>query len=264
MVQIWRGLTNSANSEPTSPLCTHEAAAGADVVITSLMDDESVLGAVEGGGGVLSGLRPGAVHVGTTTVSPRCARTLAGMHAAHGSEYVSAPVVGRPDVAEAGQLISFVAGDAGAIVRCQAVVSAYSRAVLPVSATPAVANSLKLAVNYLLSTVVDVMGQVFAFGEKSGIEPQHLDMVLQTMFSHPGLQEYAARMRERRFDDVGFDLLGGLKDVQLILDASTEARVPLPFASVLRDKALTAVAHGLGGKDVSVVYEITRMHAGLK
>ena len=135
-----------------------EAAAGADVVITSLMDDESVVGAVEGGDGLLSGLRPGAVHVGTTTVSPRCARTLAGMHAAHGSEYVAAPVVGRPDVAEAGQLISFVAGDADAIARCQAVVSAYSRAVLPVSATPAVANSLKLAVNYLLSAVVDLMG----------------------------------------------------------------------------------------------------------
>jgi 3-hydroxyisobutyrate dehydrogenase-like beta-hydroxyacid dehydrogenase len=59
-------------------------------------------------------------------------------------------------------------------------------------------------------------------------------------------------------------LLGGLKDVQLILDASTEARAPLPFANVLRDKALTAVAHGLGAKDVSVVYEITRMTAGLK
>jgi 3-hydroxyisobutyrate dehydrogenase-like beta-hydroxyacid dehydrogenase len=63
---------------------------------------------------------------------------------------------------------------------------------------------------------------------------------MQTMFSHPGLQEYAARMRERRFDDVGCDLLGGLKDVQLVLDASTKARVPLPFANVLRDKALTA------------------------
>ena len=56
-----------------------------------------------------------------------------------------------------------------------------------------------------------LMGQVLAFGGKSGIEPPHLDMVMQTMSSHPGLQEYATRMRERRFDDVGFDLLGGLK-----------------------------------------------------
>jgi 3-hydroxyisobutyrate dehydrogenase-like beta-hydroxyacid dehydrogenase len=241
-----------------------EAAAGADVVVTSLMDDQSVLDAVDGAVGVLRGLRPGAVHVGTTTVSPRCARTLTARHAAHGSDYVAAPVVGRPDVAEAGQLISFVAGDAAAIARCQAVVSAYSRAAIPVGTTPAVANSLKLAINYMLSAVVDLIGQVFAFGEKSGIEPQHLDMVMQTMFNHPGLQEYAARMRERRYDDVGFDLLGGLKDVQLILDASTEARAPLPFASVVRDKALTAVAHDLGAKDVSVVYEITRMNAGLK
>ena len=240
-----------------------EAAAGADVVVTSLMDDQSVLDTVEGAQGVLKGLEPGAVHVGTTTVSPRCARMLTAMHAAHGSHYVAAPVVGRPDVAEAGQLVSFLAGDAGAMARCQAVVSAYSRAVMPVSATPAVANSLKLAVNYLLSAVVDLMGQAFAFGEKSGIERQHLDMVLQAMFSHPGLQEYATRMRERRYDDVGFDLLGGLKDVQLILDASTEARVPLPFANILRDKVLTAVALGLSAKDVSVTYEITRMSAGL-
>ena len=71
-------------------------------------------------------------------------------------------------------------------------------------------------------------------------------------------------MRERRYDDVGFDLLGGLKDLQIILDAATETRVPLPFANVVRDKALTAIAHGLDAKDVSVVYEITRMTAGLK
>jgi 3-hydroxyisobutyrate dehydrogenase-like beta-hydroxyacid dehydrogenase len=240
-----------------------EAAANADVVVTSLMDDQSVLDAVEGGDGVLRGLRPGAVHVGATTVSPGCARTLAAMHAAHGSDYVAAPVLGRPDVADAGQLTSLVAGDAGAIARCHAVISAYSRAVMPVSVTPAVANSLKLAVNYLLFATVDLMGQAFAFGEKSGIEPQHLDMVMQTMFSHPGLQGYAARMRERRFDDVGFDLLSGLKDVQLVLDASTEARAPLPFANVIRDKTLTGLARGLGAKDVSVLYEITRINAGL-
>jgi 3-hydroxyisobutyrate dehydrogenase-like beta-hydroxyacid dehydrogenase len=162
-----------------------------------------------------------------------------------------------------GQLITFVAGDPDAIARCQPVVSTYSRVVMPVSATPAVANSLKLAVNYMLCAIVDLIGQVFVFGEKSGINPQYLDLVTQTMFSHPGLQEYAARMRERRFDDVGFDLLGGLKDVQVILDASTETRVPLPFANAIRDKALTAVAHGLGAKDVSAVYEITRICAGL-
>jgi len=240
------------------------AAVGADVVVTSLMDDQSVLAAVEGGEGILEQLRPGAVHVGTTTISPRCAATLAALHRTHGSDYVAAPVVGRPDLAEAGRLTSFVAGDAGAIARAHPVCSAYSQAVIPVGSTPAVANSLKLAVNYIIYAVVDLMGQVYAFGEKSGIDPQHLGMVMQTMFGHPGLQEYAARIRDRRFDDVGFDLLGELKDVLLILDASTEVRAPVPFAGVVRDKLLTAAAQGLGAKDCSAVYEVTRMNAGLK
>jgi len=240
-----------------------EAAAGAQVVVTNLMDDQSVLDVTAGPEGLLQRLQAGAIHIGTTTVSPRCATRLAALHAAHGSHYVAAPVLGRPHVAEAGQLVSFVAGDADVIVRCQPVVSAYSRAVMPVSATPAVANSLKLVANYMLCATVDLIGQVFVFGEKSGIDPQYLDMVTQTMFSHPGLREYTTRMRARRFDEVGFDLLGGLKDVELILDASTETRAPLPFANVARDKVLTAIAHGLGAKDVSVAYEVTRMCAGL-
>jgi len=240
-----------------------DAAAGAQIVVTSLMDDQSVLDATAGAEGLLQRLPPGAVHIGTTTISPRCAGRLAALHAAHGSDYLAAPVMGRPHVAEAGELISLVAGGAGAIERAHAVLSAYSQAVIPVSSTPAVANSLKLAINYMVCAVADLMGQAYAFGEKSGIDPQQLRMVMQTMFSHPGLQEYASRIHERRFDDVGFDLLAELKDVQLILEASTDARAPLPFANIVRDKVLSALAHGLGAKDCSAVYEITRMCAGL-
>jgi 3-hydroxyisobutyrate dehydrogenase-like beta-hydroxyacid dehydrogenase len=240
-----------------------DAAAGAQILVTSLMDDQSVLDATAGPQGLLQGLPPGAVHVGTTTVSPRCAGRLAALHAAHGSDYLAAPVVGRPHVAEAGQLISLVAGDAGAFERAHAVLGAYSQSVIPISSTPAVANSLKLAINYMVGAVADLMGQVYAFGEKSGIDPQHLRLVMQTMFNHPGLQEYASRIHERRFDDVGSDLLTELKDVQLILEASTDVRAPLPFASIVRDRVLTALAHGLGAKDCSAVYEVTRMYAGL-
>jgi 3-hydroxyisobutyrate dehydrogenase-like beta-hydroxyacid dehydrogenase len=240
------------------------AATRAQIVVTSLMDDQSVLDASAGPEGLLQGLSPGAVHIGTTTVSARCADQLAVLHAAHGSDYLAAPVVGRPQVAEAGQLVSLVAGEARAVERAHSVLSAYSQAVLPVSSTPAVANSLKLAINYMVCVVADLMGQVYAFGEKSGIDPQHLRVVMQTMLSHPGLQEYASRIHERRFDDVGFDLLSELKDVQLILDASTDACAPLPFANIVHDKVLTALARGLGAKDCSAVYEITRMCAGLE
>ena len=240
-----------------------EAVAGADVVVTSLMDDRSVLDALEGPDGVLAGLSRDAIHIGATTVSPRCAREVAALHAAHGSRFVAAPVLGRPDVAEAGQLHTFVAGDPDAIARCEPVLQAYTAGVLNLGPNPAVASSLKLAVNYILSVGIDLMGQVYAFAEKSGIDANLMGQVMATLFASPALPGYSDRIRDRAFDEVGFALPAGLKDVDLFLDASAEARAPLPFAAIVRDHVVAALARGLEHKDWSAVSEIARVNAGL-
>jgi 3-hydroxyisobutyrate dehydrogenase-like beta-hydroxyacid dehydrogenase len=240
------------------------AVTGADVVVTNLMDDQSVLEVVAGDNGILAGLKRGAVHVGTSTVSPDCATRLAELHAAHGSTYIAGPVVGRPDVAEAGQLQTFVAGDAQAITRCGRIFAAYAVATFNLGAEPRLANSMKLAVNYVLMSLVELMGQVYAFGERSGIDLQLINLMLASIVAPPALKEYATRVRTRDFEPPGFELIAGLKDVQLVLQASTETRVALPYASTVRDKLLAAVAHGMEHKDWSAIYEITRMNAGLQ
>jgi 3-hydroxyisobutyrate dehydrogenase-like beta-hydroxyacid dehydrogenase len=241
-----------------------EAAAGADAAVTSLMDDQSVFDIVTGEQGVLAGLEPGGVHIGTTTVSPGHAAHMAELHAAHGSYYVAAPVVGRPDAAEAAQLRTFVAGDPAVITKCDALLRAYCQMVVNVGERHQVANSLKLAVNYMGVSLIELMGEVYAFGEKSGIDAQHLKLLMATMFPQPALQEYAERILARDFDEVGFALTAGLKDVELMLQASTDTRVALPYAGVIRDKFLTAIAHDMGHRDWSAIYEITRMNAGLE
>jgi len=76
-----------------------EAASGADIVITSLMGDDSVMSVVNGDSGLLAGMKPGAVHVSTSTISPDCATQLAEMHLSQGFQFVSAPVLGRQLVA---------------------------------------------------------------------------------------------------------------------------------------------------------------------
>jgi hypothetical protein len=49
-----------------------------------------------------------------------------------------------------------------------------------------------------------------------------------------------------------------------MLQASTDTRVALSYAAVIREKLLSAIAHGMGGKDWSAIYEVTRMNAGLE
>lgn len=240
-----------------------EVAEQADVVLTCLMGDESVMGIVSGDQGLLAGLGSDSIHVGLSTISPACADELARLHSQHSGEYVAGPVLGRPDVAEAGQLRTFVAGDADAISRCTPILKAYTSAIVPVGTDHAVANAMKICVNYVVSCVIELIGQIYAFGEKSGVDAPNLVMLMKTMFPLPAFQEYAERIQARDFEPAGFAMTGGLKDVELFLEAAGAVHVPLPFASVVRDKLHTAIANGMSDHDWSAIYEITRRQAGL-
>src|SRR5262245_13388567 len=46
-----------------------EASSDADIVVTSLMDDKSVFDVMLGEDGMLAGMRGGATHIGTSTIS---------------------------------------------------------------------------------------------------------------------------------------------------------------------------------------------------
>ena len=56
----------------------------------------------------------------------------------------------------------------------------------------------------------------------------------------------------------------GLKDVRLALAAGEKANVPLPFASVLRDAFIDAIAHGDANKDWAAIAKVAARSAGLE
>lgn len=239
-----------------------EAAAAAEIVVTNLMDDTSVLDMMTGENGILAGMRPGSIHIGTTTISPNLATRLAAMHAAHGSHYIAGPVAGRPDAAAAGKLFSFVAGEPEAIERSHPVISAYADRIIPMGTDPAVANSMKLVGNFMVASIIELIGQVYVFAEKRGVDPA----IVTGMFKQfmPATSEYVDRISSRNFGNAGFTLDGGLKDITLILAAAGEVNAPLPYASILRDKCLAAQARGMSQLDWSALTEISRINAGQK
>ncbi|HXT83675.1 MAG TPA: hypothetical protein VN704_05000 [Verrucomicrobiae bacterium] len=53
----------------------------------------------------------------------------------------------------------------------------------------------------------------------------------------------------RDFDNVGFPLSTAFKDVQLIMETSSDVHAPLPFANIIRDKLIAAIANDLAKKD---------------
>lgn len=239
-----------------------EAAAAADIVVTNLMDDASVLGAVSGDNGILAGMRPDAIHIGTTTISPSLSTRLGELHAAQGSHYVAGPVAGRPDAAAAGKLFTFVAGKPEWLERCRPVMDAYANRIIPMGEDPAIAMSMKLVGNFMVASLIELIGEAYVFAECRGVDPS----IITNMFKQfiPAAGEYVDRIGTRDFGRAGFTLDGGTKDITLILQAAAEVHAPLSYASVVRDKCLAAQARGMGQLDWSVMTETSRFDAGQK
>jgi 3-hydroxyisobutyrate dehydrogenase-like beta-hydroxyacid dehydrogenase len=241
-----------------------EAASAADVIVTMLMDDRSVLDTVQGPDGILAGMQPGAIHIGTTTASPNLNARLGKMHAESGTHYIGAPVGGRPDWAAAGKLLTFVAGKPDVIERARPVLKSYTAEIMVVGEDPAVAASFKLAGNFFVASLLDALGQMLLFAERRGIDPKLMANMFKSFMPHPGMQHYLDKISTHNYGaEAGFTLEAGLKDLQLMLDAAAEARVTLPYANVIRDHCLIALAHGMKDRDWSCFTEAVRIEAGL-
>jgi 3-hydroxyisobutyrate dehydrogenase-like beta-hydroxyacid dehydrogenase len=241
-----------------------EAAAQADVVLSCLMDDASVRENMIGDDGILAGIRSGAIHVGTSTVTPKASIEFAGLHAKKGSHYLAATFAGHPDHAAAGKLMSFVAGEPEVIERCRPVLDAYNAHLMIIGDNPALAASFKLTVNFFAACLLETMGEAFVFAEKQGLNLEVVSGMFKQLLQHPAMARYLDKIRTGNFEEVLGSTLDGVgsKDVRIILETAAGIQTPLPIASLVRDKILAAQARGLGLCDWSVFTEIARSNAG--
>ena len=241
-----------------------EAAERARIVITMLADDQAIDDVVFGERGLLAGMKPGAIHVGMSTVEPATSRRLAVAHRAQGSEYLAAPVFGRPEVAAEAKLYVIAAGPPGPLETALPVLRALSRGVSRVGDDPSRANLVKLAGNFLLAAMLETLAEAFALVEKAGLDRLAvLETLNGALFASPVYQTNGERMSRGAFSPPGFQLALGLKDIRLVLRTADQLGVPMPVAGVAYDHFLSAASRGRGGLDWTAVSEVVREAAGL-
>ena len=244
-----RGFDGATPSIADTPA---EAVREAEAAVTMLADDQAVEEVVLGGG-LLDALPADAVHVSMSTIGIAAARRLAALHAARDRAYVGAPVFGRPDVAEAQKLWVVAAGAADALARVRPLLQAVGRGITEIDDVPWHANLVKLGNNVMLSAMLETLGEVYALMRKGGVEPKRFLEAANSLFQSPVYANYGTIVAEGRHEPGLFKAALGLKDLRLALAAADELMVPLPVADLARDNLLTAVAHGDGDKDWSVL-----------
>jgi 3-hydroxyisobutyrate dehydrogenase-like beta-hydroxyacid dehydrogenase len=234
------------------------------IVMTMLADDAAVESLVFGDGGILASLPRGGIHISCSTIGVALSDRLTAAHLAAVQEFVSCPVFGRPDAAEGGRLAVVAAGPVEAVNRCKPLFESLGPKLLVVGEKPSLANVVKLSGNFLIASVLESLSEAVAFARKSGVDAATLmDFLTSTLFNAPVYKTYGGLIVEGNYDKVGFALPLGLKDTRLVLQAAEAKSVPMPIASVIRDRFLTAMARGNSNKDWSALGLIAAEDAGL-
>ena len=205
----------------------------ADVVVTMLADDAAIRDVVLPPG-VLGGARVGSVHVVMSTISVDLARELAQVHAEAAIGFVGAPVLGRPDVAAAGQLNVLIAGDPAAVEKAKPVFDVVGKKTWVLGSEPGQAYAAKIAANMMITMAIEAMAEALVLVDGNGVAAEDfIELILGTLFAGRAYEGYGAKILSGDHEP-GFRMRLGLKDLDLAVATGKATGRDLPMLAAVR------------------------------
>lgn len=239
-----------------------ELAARSDIVVSMVANDAALS---EVSDGLLNSSKKPSMHISMSTVSPDLITNLDKKHQEKGIAFLSAPVSGRPERAQAGTLWIFLAGASDVKKTATPILEAMSVKIFDLGDKPSAAALFKLCNNFMILSLIESFAEASTMIEKGGISTEKAAEIWGTsLFDSPVFHSYTPMICKRNFAEGGFALNLGLKDMRLLQDCADRAQVPMPFLSDMLDKMLASMNKGRENHDWSTIALLTRELAGLK
>ena len=255
--------TRSLADQGAKAAATVADACHGDAVITMLADDKALEAIALGDNGIIASLPKNTTHISCSTISVALAEKLTEAHAKAGQRFISATVFGRPEAAAAAKLFVVAAGGAETLATCAPLFDAIGQRTFILGDKPSIANLVKLSGNFLIASVIESLGEAMALVGKAGVDPHaYLEMLTSTLFSAPVYKTYGGLIAGNVFEPAGFAAPLGQKDIRLTLAAAENLNVPMPIASILRDRFLTLLAQGGETLDWSAIGKLAARDSG--
>jgi 3-hydroxyisobutyrate dehydrogenase-like beta-hydroxyacid dehydrogenase len=228
-----------------------EAAAGAEVVLSSLADDAAVGAAYTGLDGIVAGLQPGTIVCESSTIDPGTVRRLRPLVEDRGASLLDTPVSGSVSTVEAGQLTIMAGGDAAVLERARPVLDPLAKQVFHVGELGAGAV-MKLTVNSVLHGLNQALAEGLVLAERAGVARE----AAYEVFAASAIAAPFVHYKREAFEHPGqppvaFSLDLVAKDLDLILALAAQAGASMEQAATNREVVRAAVAAGLGDHDLS-------------
>lgn len=231
----------------------------ADLVFTCVPDDKALSDVILNGA-FIAALKPGAVVIDMSTVSPAISARVA-QHLGF-VPYLRSPVSGSTMMAEAGTLTALVSGPKAAFDALAPVFGAFTKLAFHLGEGEE-ARVLKLAVNSMVAATSVLLGEALALGRKGGLSHETmLAVITQSAVASPLIGYKKAMVISGDYEPAAtLDMLK--KDVELFLAAGQDLGVPLPMGELVQKTYQAASAQGLGERDFFVLVKEAERAAGL-
>jgi 3-hydroxyisobutyrate dehydrogenase len=229
-----------------------EAAAGADVIVSMVADDDASRSMWLGEHGALAAVSRGAVLVEASTLSTAWVAELAQAAARQGCELLDTPVTGSKPQAAAGELLFLVGGSSEALEKARPVLAVMSRGLVHVGPSGSGAL-LKLINNFLCGIQAAALGEALALIAKGGLNQEKAFEVLTNGAPGSPLMKTLLSRLSTGVDLANFRLVLMTKDLAYGLKEAERRGVAVPMVSTAHGLFTEAVKSGLGEKDFAAV-----------
>jgi 3-hydroxyisobutyrate dehydrogenase-like beta-hydroxyacid dehydrogenase len=228
-----------------------EAAEGADVLITMLVDGAQVTSLIE-----QVPARDDLLFLDMTTIGAPAARQLA-----QGRRFVDAPVTGSSPRAENGTLTIMVGGRDEDVAQAMPLLQAMGEKIIHMGPVGH-GQAIKVIGNVVSSSNAIILAQSLIAGAAAGIDLEKAIDVLSVSSGASTMLDLKARpMLEHDWTTL-FKLEHMLKDVRLALEQAHESKVPYPAAADAAQLLEGGMARGLADADFAAVLEVLEGLAG--
>jgi 3-hydroxyisobutyrate dehydrogenase len=246
-------MTNLGALSKCSPA---EVAAASDIVCFSLPNSVILRNVVTGEGGILSGLKPGALLIDFSSVEPHVSRQLAEAVRNRGGAMIDAPVSGGVAGAESGALTIMVGGSAEDLERARPILNQLGKKISHVGGSGA-GQAIKLVNNLLLGTNMAACAEALTLGRKLGLTPETmLEIISQSSGASYALTAKAEKFIFKGDFAPGFAVDLQYKDLELAISTAKGLTMPLFMANQAQQLFELARAKGQGREDISSVIKL--------
>lgn len=233
-----------------------ELAQKSDIIVTCVTNDAAIRAVMEGENGALAGANAKTVFIDMSTVSVSITKNIAKKAQLIGANWLDAPVLGSPQMAEAGEMPFVVGGPQTVLEENRDILEAIGKKIVYMGES-GMGQASKIVHSLVCAVSLVAYSEALLLGEKFGLtRDQTLDVLLNGAVASPLLKMKAPKFKENMFKPTTARLFNMCKDLSLIANEGIIFHQALPTFTITKELYDKAKQQGLENEDTSSIIKI--------